>query len=137
MKKFVLLALASAFLHIEIASAAVQLSFAKQKESTSTHATATDRSARRAANADLSYEAATYVVNVTVGTPGQPVSLQISSSASNTWVVDARSSWCTYSTYVYNEDEYTDSSAYCPWGTCESIRGIYISINRLPQVPRR
>lgn len=140
MRKSILLALASAFSHIESASTAVQFSFAKR--AASTHNTATGL-ARRAPDAGFSYQAAVYVVNVTVGTPGQPLSLQISSSASNTWVVDARSSWCTSETYDYDTDEYIKSSGLCPWGACKfnwEELPISQSLNRhwaLLQVPCR
>lgn len=63
-----------------------------------------------------------YVVNATVGTPGQKVELVISPSVSDTWVPDATSTYCNYTEgheyydpnygYRYN---YTYSS-YCLWG---------------------
>jgi hypothetical protein len=67
-----------------------------------------------------------YVVNATVGTPGQPVSLVLSSSTSQTWVKDTRSSDCTYSSYYgssydsYDSDSpYTESTGDCIWGSCK------------------
>lgn len=122
MKASTLLALTS--IYLRRAGAAVHLPFAKQK--TSSHETTTDLT-RRSINAALSYSDAIYVVNVTVGTPGQPVSLQLSASSSDTWVVDARSTWCTstYSYYGYGyEDDYnTTETQYCIWGTCKSAPG--------------
>lgn len=121
MKASVPLALTSIF--PQIASAVVQFPFAKQK-TRSYNNTGTD-STRRSINAALSYLDSTYVVNVTVGTPGQPVSLQLSASSSDTWVVDARSEYCTYSYgyYGYEDDYNTTETQYCVWGTCKSGPG--------------
>lgn len=126
MKRAILLALTGGCLS---AHAAVQLSFSKHKhDARETLGGAARRS--DSVSAGLSYQGATYVVNVTVGTPGQPVSLQISTSASNTFVVDARSTQCTEQAYYddYDEDLYGDtdtsvSTNLCPWGTCKSVLG--------------
>lgn len=109
--------------------AVVQLSFAKHKnDARETLAGAARRS--DSVSAGFSYQDATYVVNVTVGTPGQPVSLQISPSSSNTFVIDARSTQCTDSYYSVDDDgddsNGTDTlvtSEYCLWGTCKSVPG--------------
>lgn len=65
----------------------------------------------------------TYVVNATVGTPGQPVSLVLSSSSSDTWVLDAESSQCNsyYSSYYssYDDDTYGSDDESCIWGSCK------------------
>lgn len=99
-----------------------------------------DHAQRRNLNAQLGYADVTYVVNATVGTPGQPVSLILSSSTSDTWVVDARSVWCTYSAssdgYYYDDeddDAYNSTSSasdtaepeYCKWGTCKSCIALH------------
>lgn len=72
--------------------------------------------------------AMTYVVNATVGTPGQPVSLVLSSTTSDTWVKDTRSSDCTYSSSYYSyyddtsdsDNDYSYSTGDCIWGSCKS-----------------
>jgi hypothetical protein len=65
-----------------------------------------------------------FVVNATIGTPGQNVGLIISPSTSDTWVPDATSSYCNYtvySDYYYNDDgDYVYNTTYtnfCPWGS--------------------
>lgn len=74
----------------------------------------------RALNTGFFQGAMTYVVNATVGTPGQPVSLVLAPSSSDTWVVDTRSDQCTYySTYYstsYDGDTDPDESS-CLWGS--------------------
>lgn len=123
MRSFTLSALAVGCL-LQDSHAAVQLSFSKQKSEGRGRVSA---SAPRSDSANLdsafSYQGATYVVNVTVGTPGQPVSLQLSTTASNTFVIDARSEWCAYDQYATTSDS-SDSYdyLYCPWGTCEFVR---------------
>lgn len=110
----------------QLASAAVHFPFVKQKTPVSSR-NATAGSHRRSLTSGFSFQDATYVVNVTVGTPGQSMSLQISPLASDTWVIDARSSYCTdeYYDYTYTEDgELTDDTnlttiEYCVWGTCK------------------
>lgn len=127
MKTSLLLALTSGCLSVH---AAVQLSFSKHKNGArETLAGAARRS--DSVTAGFSYQDATYVVNVTVGTPGQPVSLQISPSVSNTFVVDARSTRCTDSYYSVDDDDGDSSNGtdtlvtleYCPWGICKSVPG--------------
>lgn len=115
-----------------LTSAAVQFSFTKQ---TGTGLKAATVAKPRSTNANISYADVTYVVNATVGTPGQPVSLILSSSSSDTWVVDTRSDYCTYTYYGYDDDDdyygddddddesdsnstSTTTSEYCIWGTC-------------------
>lgn len=101
MKPTILYALISA----DLASAVVQLSFAKQAAHKYVKSSRRDNEVQ----AKLWWAEWTYVVNATVGTPGQPVSLIISPSASDTWVPDAHSYECT----EYEPDEY------CKWGTFE------------------
>ncbi|KAJ9160658.1 Acid protease [Coniochaeta hoffmannii] len=64
-----------------------------------------------------------YVVNATVGTPGQKVALVLSPSTADTWVPDAASPYCNYTSYdsYYDDNDvyhynYTYSS-YCLWGS--------------------
>lgn len=125
MKTLTLLALASG-LYIQASHAAVQFSFAKQKIGGHEDVLGSTRRSDTI-KPSLAYRDATYVVDVTVGTPGQPVSLQLSPSASNTFVIDRRSDWCTVSYYYssYDDEDIDDSdtneSEYCPWGTCKSV----------------
>lgn len=63
-----------------------------------------------------------YVVNATVGTPGQDVALVVSSSVADTWVPDATSSYCNFTeAHGYNyQDGYKYNltySSYCHWGS--------------------
>ncbi|KAH8901872.1 acid protease, partial [Coniochaeta sp. PMI_546] len=64
-----------------------------------------------------------YVVNASVGTPGQSVSLVISPSLSDTWVPDKSSSYCNHTEYDYYYNNYNDFdynvtySSYCLWGS--------------------
>lgn len=101
--------------------AVVQFPFAKH--ASPPHNVANGGSKARALNTDYFPGAMTYVVNVTVGTPGQPVSLVLTPSSSDTWVIDSRSSLCTYYSYygtTYDSDDYyTESSGDCVWGTCK------------------
>lgn len=93
---------------------------------------------RRDSNPSLSLWASDYVyiVNATVGTPGQSVALVVSPSTPHTWIPDATSSSCNYSEshgyytqdggYQYN---YTYSS-YCLWGSFDkSASSTYQSNN--------
>ncbi|KAF3764418.1 acid protease [Cryphonectria parasitica EP155] len=116
MRTSVRLALICASLHF--ANAAVHFPFSKQKIGGIRSAAG---SKPRSVSSSLSYHDSTYVVNVTVGTPGQPVSLQLSPSASDTWVIDERSGYCTYSEYVSTgegEDDYDYVTVNnCLWGT--------------------
>lgn len=102
------------------AHAVVQFPFAKHRSPPQN--VAKGGSKARALNTGFFQGAMTYVVNATVGTPGQPVSLVLAPSSSDTWVVDARSSQCTYySTYYgtsYDGDTYPDDPA-CIWGSCK------------------
>lgn len=118
MKTSVLLALVGVTLHF--ASAAVRFPYTKQQRPK----TASTGSIRRSVNASLSYIDATYVVNVTVGTPGQAVALELSTSSADTWVMDARSPWCTYTDYGYDNEGNlyaTNVTTYCIWGSCKYI----------------
>ncbi|KAB5531427.1 aspartic peptidase domain-containing protein [Coniochaeta sp. 2T2.1] len=64
-----------------------------------------------------------YVVNATVGTPGQSISLVLSPSGTDTWFPDKTSSSCNYSAYDYDytADTYepynVTYSSYCLWGS--------------------
>ena len=64
-----------------------------------------------------------FVVNATVGTPGQKFSLLLSPSGSDTWVPDATSSYCGGD--VSEEDDSfgsdDESTNYCLWGSCKSL----------------
>src|SRR5271155_2942876 len=48
-------------------------------------------------NADLTNEVLLYFINVTVGTPGQPFSLQLDTGSSDIWFPSVNSDVCTYS----------------------------------------
>ncbi|KAJ4397567.1 hypothetical protein N0V93_001798 [Gnomoniopsis smithogilvyi] len=114
MKASILLTLVGATSHF--ARAAVHLTYAKEQRSNTPSTTANRRSI---VNANISYNYATYVVNITVGTPGQAMTLELSTSSAETFVIDARSSYCTYDTDYEDSDEgnsYTTNS-YCIWGT--------------------
>lgn len=70
-----------------------------------------------------------YMINVTVGTPGQPVALAMSVSSPHTWVPDAGAQFCL-------EAGLPDSSypARCGWGTCKSPRSmLQIQTDSWPQ----
>lgn len=137
MKTSTLLSLASSVSYLPVSHAAVSFSFAKHLPKDGGHETSSSarRSSDSSINAGLAYQDAIYVVNVTVGTPGQPMSLQLSPSASNTFVMDARSYWCTTfassSDYYDDEEEEEDDddvngsdttdSALCAWGTCKYL----------------
>lgn len=108
--------------------AVVHFPFAKH--TSPPHNVAKGGSKPRALNEDFFLGAMTYVVNATVGTPGQPVSLVLSTDSSDTWVVDARSEECTYPSDYYgsysdsdtydSDDYYTESFESCIWGSCKS-----------------
>lgn len=121
MKTSIRLALVGAFIHA--ASAAVQFPFAKHANSGHKAASST---IRRAVNTDLFWGDLTYIVNASIGTPGQTVSLVLSTSTSDTWVIDTRSEYCAYySGYSsYDDEDYTSTdtsqTTYCVWGTCKS-----------------
>jgi hypothetical protein len=105
------------------AFAVVQFPFARHVSSP--RDVASRASKPRAVDAEVFMGAMTYVVNVTVGTPGQPVSLVLSSSSSDTWVKDTRSSDCTYSSSYYgstydSDSYYSESTEMCIWGSCKS-----------------
>lgn len=102
------------------AYAVVQFPFARHGNPH--HDIASRSSKPRALNTDFFLGGLTYVVNASVGTPGQPVSLVLSPSSSDTWVVDARSSDCTYYSSYYDDDTYDSYSSYtgtCIWGSCK------------------
>lgn len=122
MKTSNLLALISSGANLHFASAAVHFSFAKQQRSNLPSSIGS--STRRSVNAKLAYGDATYVVNVTVGTPGQAVALELSTSSADTWVMDARSPQCTSTEYEYDDesDSYTTNvTSYCIWGSCKYL----------------
>lgn len=66
-----------------------------------------------------------FLVNATVGTPGQALSLVLSPSATDTWVPDASSGYCNYTVdydyyYDYDLDKYVYNNTYgslCLWGS--------------------
>lgn len=62
----------------------------------------------------LAYPRYSYMVNVTVETPGQPMALAMPVSSPHTWVPDAGAQFCL-------EAALPDSSypARCGWGTCK------------------
>lgn len=105
------------------ARAVVQLPFSRQ--GSPSHDVAKGGLKPRALSREFFLGAMTYVVNATVGTPGQPVSLVLSPSSSDTWVVDARSGDCTYYNYYYGstgddlDDYYYEVSDLCLWGSCK------------------
>lgn len=118
------------------ASAAVHLTYAKQQRST-IPSQATGSSRRSSVNENISYNDATYVVNVTVGTPGQAMTLELSTSSSDSFVIDARSSYCTYDPSSYDDSEYGDvdtTNTYCTWGSCKFdsslVMGFYLGSGR-------
>lgn len=123
MKASLVLALLGAC--IQPALAVVQFPFARH--GSTPHDLASRASEPRAVSQDFFLSALTYVVNVTVGTPGQPVSLVLSSSSSETWVLDTRGSKCTFEsswsssdTDTYGSDlYYTESTEECIWGSCK------------------
>lgn len=119
MKASLVLALLAAC--TQSAHAVVQFPFAKHGGPP--QSVAKGGSKPRALNTGFFQGALTYVVNATVGTPGQPVSLVLAPASSDTWVVDARSDECTYrSTYYsssYDEDNYYSGDPSCDWGSCK------------------
>lgn len=108
--------------------AVVHFPFAKH--ASPPHNVARGGSLPRALNQDFFLGAMTYVVNATVGTPGQPVSLILSPDSSDTWIIDARSEQCTFYSDYYGtysdlgtddlDDDYTESLESCIWGSCKS-----------------
>lgn len=113
----ILLALFSA--QCTMVGAQLQLKFGKQRGQT-TAAAAARRS--NTMKADLFWAELTYVVNATVGTPGQDVSLILATSSYDTWVVDARSYYCSYTPSDSSIPSSTSisSTKYCEWGSCKS-----------------
>ncbi|ROV93296.1 hypothetical protein VSDG_06847 [Cytospora chrysosperma] len=91
MKTSIRLALVGAFIHA--ASAVVQFPFAKHANTGHGSASSTTR---RAVDTNLFWSDLTYVVNASIGTPGQTMSLVLSTSSSDTWVLDTRSDYCAY-----------------------------------------
>ncbi|KAG8159926.1 hypothetical protein KVR01_010563 [Diaporthe batatas] len=108
------------------AFAVIQFPFARRGSPPSD--VASSASKPRAVNAETFMGAMTYVVNATIGTPGQPVSLVLSSSTSDTWVKDTRSGDCTYSSSYYSsydgtydsDNDYSYSTGDCIWGSFSS-----------------
>ncbi|KUI54719.1 putative aspartic-type endopeptidase OPSB [Cytospora mali] len=111
---------------IQATTALVQFPFAKHANTAHKSVASTSR---RAVNTGLFWGDLTYVVNASIGTPGQSVSLVLSTSSSTTWVLDSRSETCDeysdYSSYAdegdedYNNTDIT-STTYCVWGTFSS-----------------
>ncbi|KUI70392.1 putative aspartic-type endopeptidase opsB [Cytospora mali] len=124
MKTSIRLALIGTF--IQATTALVQFPFAKHDNTAHKSVASTGR---RAVNTGLFWGDLTYVVNASIGTPGQSVSLVLSTSSSTTWVLDSRSELCAdssgYSTYAdegdedYNSTDIT-STTDCVWGTFSS-----------------
>ncbi|ROV94965.1 hypothetical protein VMCG_08320 [Cytospora schulzeri] len=118
MKTYIRLALIGAF--INAANAVVQFPFAKHANTEHESASST---IRRAVSTDIFLGDMMYIVNASIGTPGQTVSLILSPSSSDTWVLDTRSQYCAYySTYDDEADDSTDISQTtdCVWGTFSS-----------------
>ncbi|KAJ4294966.1 hypothetical protein N0V88_005206 [Collariella sp. IMI 366227] len=58
-----------------------------------------------------------YVVDATVGTPGQKLSLLISSSSADTWVPDANTRYCSPDWYYSTSSSRIGRISYCRWGS--------------------
>lgn len=89
----------------------------------------------RAASEQISLKSAefAYVVDVTVGTPPQKLSLIVSSSTGDTWVPDANTDSCSpewyYSRYSYYED-FNIPEPLCEWGSFnKSLSQTYLPAN--------
>jgi len=119
MRAFTLLASAGA--SINLALGAVQISFAKQHQPIAvTGKEKLAGSGRRSVTAGLEYKGAAYAVNATVGTPGQVVTLGLSTSSSSTWIPDARSSSCTTEKWDHVADEWANTTLKtCLSGFCK------------------
>lgn len=120
MKTSIRLALVGAFIHA--ASAVVQFPFAKHANTGHGSASSTTR---RAVNTNVFWSDLTYIVNASIGMPGQTMSLVLSTSSSDTWVLDTRSQYCAYYPQYSSYDDdinSTDTSqtTYCVWGTFSS-----------------
>ena len=115
MKTSIRLNLLSLSVCLGVVDAVVQLEFARQAGSLA------ELAGRDSASASLVKSDFLWVVNATVGTPGQQVSLLISPSVADTWVPDATSSYCDESYYsnLYDDDEEEDNPTYCRWGSCK------------------
>lgn len=104
---------------VSLADALVQLEFSRQTGSLAKLAS------RDSTSAPISQGGIAWVVNATVGTPGQPLSLLISPSAPDTWVPDATSSYCddSYFTSLYGDDygDLDEYMTYCKWGSCQFL----------------
>lgn len=117
MKTSIRLALIGAF--INAAAAVVQFPFAKHANTGHISASSTTR---RALNTDVFLGDMAYIANASIGTPGQTVSLVLSSSTTDTWVIDTRSDYCE--PYYVDDDDNDSADASettsCVWGTCKS-----------------
>ncbi|PSR88497.1 aspartic peptidase domain-containing protein [Coniella lustricola] len=106
---------------VQLASGVVHLPFVKQPRALASNRDADAGLDRRSLTSGLSLQDTVYAVNVTVGTPGQPMTLQVSPLAAVTWVVDARSSYCSESYYIYTSSDEDDDELTtienCIWGT--------------------
>lgn len=98
------------------AAAHVLLPFSRRSDIPSPKLTARASSEQTALTSSTGYA---WVVDATVGTPGQRLSLLVSSSVSDTWVPDADSAGCSpddyYSASSYNG--YDIPSPQCRWGS--------------------
>ncbi len=87
----------------------------------SRHDTALPQVMRRdSAQVSLHASEYVYVANISVGTPGQEISVVISPNSADTWVPDATSSKCDSSHYddLYGDDDYYSRyTGYRKWGS--------------------
>jgi hypothetical protein len=94
-------------------------------------------SARASEQTSLKSAQYAYLVDVSVGTPAQKLSLQISTSTADTWVPDANTVACSPDWY-YRESYYGSSSyddlipaSECLWGSFnKSLSSTYLPANR-------
>ncbi|KAK0639647.1 aspartic peptidase domain-containing protein, partial [Cercophora newfieldiana] len=114
---FLLRAAALHFLVATAASAHLLLPFTQQTNI----ARSTDGATNELANLPLAASGHVFVVNATVGTPGQPVSLLLSTSSPHTWVPKADVMPCMtrYDPRIgfYSSDSTDGSNSACGWGT--------------------
>lgn len=78
-----------------------------------------------------------YLIDVSVGTPPQKLSLVVSPSSGLTWVPDASTTTCSPDLYYrkyYDDDygiDYEIPPSYCPWGSFNaSLSETYLKANR-------
>ncbi|KAK3940189.1 aspartic peptidase domain-containing protein [Diplogelasinospora grovesii] len=115
---------------VDIASAQVLLPFSRQ----SAHSLVAGPNSKRASSDEVSLASSdyVYVVNATVGTPGQAVSLIISPSTADTWVPDANSEYCDPNYYTSSYRDAQDTAlAYCKWGSYnQTLSSTYLTANQ-------